>query len=243
MKVLILAGGYGTRLYPMVKDIPKALLDINGKVLIDFVIDKILQLDCVDEVIVVTNEKFYSILNEWAHNKKNVSFPIRVVNDGTTCPEDRLGAVGDMQYVFDQERATDWLVMGSDNLFDYAINDFVAFAKSNDPSVSIGLYDVNSIKSAKKYGVVSVDQERVVIGFDEKPESPKSTLITMCMYYFPEKSLPEIKRFLLETGSRDAAGGYIEWLYQQTKVYGFKFSGKWYDIGSIESYQQAQKCF
>ena len=102
MKILILAGGYGTRLYPIVKDTPKALLDVCGKTLIDHVLEKFYKLPAVEEVCVVTNDKFYSLLKAWAEAKAGVPFPIRVISDGTKTPEERLGAVGDILFVFDQ---------------------------------------------------------------------------------------------------------------------------------------------
>ena len=76
MKVLILAAGYGTRLYPLVKDTPKALLEINEKPLINYILDRISNLNGLNEVIIVTNDKFYSIFKEWAHKQKGFPFPI-----------------------------------------------------------------------------------------------------------------------------------------------------------------------
>ena len=58
MKVLILAGGYGTRLYPLVKDTPKVLLEVNGKTLVNYIIDRVKDIDSLNEVIVVTNDKY-----------------------------------------------------------------------------------------------------------------------------------------------------------------------------------------
>ena len=96
MKALILAGGYGTRLYPVVKDTPKALLEVCGKALIDHVLEKLVLVAGVEEVCVVTNDKFHDQLKAWANAKAGLSFVLRVINDGTKTPEERLGAVGDI---------------------------------------------------------------------------------------------------------------------------------------------------
>ena len=130
MKVLILAAGYGTRLYALGKNTPKALLKINKRPLLNYILDRIKDIDGLNEVVVVTNDKFYSIFQEWA--KKQTAFPrdIRIVNDGTKTPEDRLGSIGDIQFALDQvEMNDDVLVVGGDNLFDYNIHDYIEFSR------------------------------------------------------------------------------------------------------------------
>ena len=244
MKILILAGGYGTRLYPLVKDTPKALLEVCGKTLIDHVLEKFYKLPGVEEVCVVTNDKFYSLLKAWAGHKTAVPFPIRVISDGTKTPEERLGAVGDILFVLDKEKTpADWLVAGSDNLFDQGVDEFMRFATAKAPSTTVGAYDIREVAAASKYGVLALDPDGRLRSLEEKPKAPKSSLISMCLYYFPKEILPLIHRYVDETHSTDTTGGCIQWLYLKSPVYGFKFQGKWYDIGSLESYDQAQKNF
>lgn len=244
MKVMILAGGYGTRLYALVKDKPKALLEIHNRPLIDYVMDKIASFPALEEVVVVTNDKFFQILSEWAEGYKNFKCDIRVVNDGTKTPEDRLGSIGDLNFVLKMEADLhDWVVVGSDNIFDYKLDDFIQFAMGKPGAATIGLYDVGSKESATSYGVVSVDEQKTVTSFEEKPKEPKSSLITMCLYYFPKETLRFVGEYIQSSQSADAAGGYIQWLYKKNPVYGFKFSGKWYDIGDVASYEAAREYF
>ena len=244
MKILILAGGYGTRLYPLVKDTPKALLQVCGKTLIDHVLEKFYKLPDVEEVCIVTNDKFHALLDAWAAKKTGLPFSIRVISDGTKVPEERLGAVGDILFVIDQEKKhTNWLVAGSDNLFDEGVDAFVRFAVSQAPAVTVGAYDIREVSSASKYGVLSLDSDGRLRSLEEKPKEPKSSLISMCLYYFPHEALALIHRYVDETHSTDTTGGCIQWLYPKSPVYGFKFHGKWYDIGSLESYDEAQKSF
>lgn len=244
MKILILAGGYGTRLYPLVKDTPKALLEVSGKTLIDHTVDKFAGVPGVEEIVVVTNSKFSAMMTSWAKARNGHPFSIRVVDDGTLTPEARLGAIGDVLFVLDKESSpSDWVVAGSDNIFDFDIKPFFAFAKSAAPYVSVGCFDLGDINGATKYGVIQLDDQGKMTSLEEKPKQPKSTLISMCLYYYPAASLPLIRRFVDETHNTDTTGGYIQWLYQNQPVYGFKFAGKWYDIGSIESYNEAQSQF
>ena len=244
MKVLILAAGYGTRLYPLVKDVPKALLEINEKPLINYILDRISNLNGLNEVIIVTNDKFYSIFKEWAQKQKAFRFPIKVINDGTKTPEDRLGSIGDIEFALKQGKSDDdVLVIGSDNLFDYNIDEYVPFAQKKSPSISIGLYDIDDLGAATRFGVVTLGNDNKIASFEEKPKKPRSSLVAMCFYYLPKNSLGLIGDYLLECGKSDTAGDYIRWLVGNNAVYGFKFIGNWYDIGSIEAYKKAQENF
>ncbi len=244
MKVLILAAGYGTRLYPLIKDTPKALLPVNGRPLVDYILDKFADLPELSEVLLVTNDKFEKHFENWAQAHRDFPVPIRIINDGTNSPEGRLGSMGDINYVITREKVSeDLIVAGSDNLFDAEVGEFVKFAKKNSPSTTIGLYDIGAKENAKIYGVVSLDEQRKVSSFEEKPQNPKSSLIGMCLYFYPRSSLGQVAKFLAETKRADKAGDYIQWLYQKEPVYGFKFQGKWYDIGSVESYQDASQHF
>ncbi|HBR15154.1 MAG TPA: nucleoside-diphosphate-sugar pyrophosphorylase [Candidatus Omnitrophica bacterium] len=256
MKALILAAGYGTRLYALGENTPKALLPIQDKPLVNYILDKIEKLPGLDEVLLVTNNKFYPVFEDWAKKlresiqggagpgKPSFSLPVRVVNDGTNTPEERLGSIGDIDFVLRQTSLNDdLLVVGGDNLFDYKLDEYIVFAKERSPAVTIGLYDIKNREEAKKFGVVDLDPRKRIVSFQEKPALPKTTLIAMCFYYFPKKSLGLVSAYLSETVKSDAAGDYIRWLHQENPVYGFQFTGKWYDIGSLEAYQEAQENF
>lgn len=244
MRVLILAAGYGTRLYAITKDTPKALLDINGHPLLFYILEKMVSVKEISRVTLITNNKFYSQFKDWAKTLKNFPFPVDVVNDKTFSPEDRLGSIGDIDFAIRQEKIDeDMLVLGSDNLFDQDISGLIKFAKEKSPAVTIGAYDIHNIAEASKFGVVAVDKQHKVTSFEEKPEHPKSSLVSMCVYYFPRQTLSMVERFLHESKKGDKAGEYIQWLQKHHNVYGFQFSGKWYDIGSVESYREAQQQF
>jgi glucose-1-phosphate thymidylyltransferase len=244
MKALILAAGYGTRMYPIIKDTPKALLDIKGKPIINHVIDRLRSFAGLNEIIVVTNNKFHQILEDWAKRAKALFPKITVVNDGTNTPEDRLGSIGDIKFILDKVKLNDDLVVvGSDNLFNFNLDEYIRFAIEKKPKVSIGLFDIGNIKEATKFGVVELDKMGKIASFEEKPAEPKSSLIAMCFYFLPKETLGLIGRYIKETNKADKAGEYIKWLKENDTVYGFTFKGKWFDIGSIESYNDAQANF
>ncbi len=240
MKVLILAAGYGTRLYPYTRNIPKPLLKVNNKPIIEYLLEKVERLDDVSEIIVVTNARFFKQLSAW--KKGLMGGKIRIVNDLTESPEERLGAIGDMDFVFSREAnaaADDFLVLGGDNFFEEPFEDFVRFAQKNKPWLTIGVFDIRDKIEARHYGVVSLDRKRQIRDFTEKPLKPKSSLIATCLYYFPRQKLGLIKEYLASSGnSCDAAGNYISWLISKEKVCGFVFRKLWCDIGRLQTYKK-----
>ncbi len=244
MKVLILAAGYGTRLYPLTKNTPKPLLVVNNKTMLDHIVQKLEALKSVTSALLVTNDKFYKNFQDWKNQKRNFPFSLTVINDQTTTNENRLGSMGDVQLALKQDLAKeDVLIVGGDNLFDESLEDFLSFALAKKPIISIGIYDIRSQERAKTFGVVQMDPQNRVTSFLEKPSQPPTTLIAMCLYYLPAETVHFVGEYLTQTKSSDTTGDYIHWLLGKDSVYGFKFGGKWYDIGSLEAYHQAQNEF
>ena len=93
MKALILAAGYGTRLASVIADTPKPLIPIGNRPLIDYVVDKLQHVKSINEIVVVSNNKFTPHFQKWATTRPG-KLPIRVVNDGTNTPEERLDQWG-----------------------------------------------------------------------------------------------------------------------------------------------------
>ena len=244
MKALILAAGYATRLYPLTKEYPKPLLLVGQRPIIDYIIDKLGIIDEIDEIIVVTNSKFISRFRKWQAKGKTQK-RISLIDDLTKNHNDRRGAIGDMDFVINKKRLKDdLLVIGGDNLFDGNLRDFLSFAKINKTDPVIGAYNIKDIHKAKNYGVIKLDKKNKIIDFQEKPKNPKSTLVAMCLYYFPKEKLKLIKKYLSASANKhDATGFYIDWLRKKERVYGFIFNGRWYDIGHRKFYDEARKRF
>lgn len=244
MKALVLAAGYATRLYPLTREYPKPLLHVGKRSIIDYIIEKLARLDEIDEIIVVTNSKFISRFRGWAKRLK-IRKRLTLVDDLTKGLTDRRGAIGDMQFAIKKKRVKeDLLVIGGDNLFDGSLKKFLRFAKANRPYPVIGVYDIKNKEKAKKYGVVKVDKENKVIDFKEKPKVPISSLVAMCLYYFPKEDLKLIEEYLGRKKEKyDATGLYIDWLRKRLPVYAFVFGGRWYDIGDFNFYNEAIEKF
>jgi len=159
MKVLFLCAGYATRLYPLTLDKPKPLLPVGGKPILDYLLEKVEKIPEVDEVYVVTNQKFASNFENWAAKKK-LRFQVRVFNDRTLTNETRLGAVGDMQFVIEEAKLNDdLLVIAGDNLFEFDLNDFVKKAKQK--GILIAARYIENLEDMKRYGLCILFQKGI----------------------------------------------------------------------------------
>ena len=132
MQCVLLAAGYATRLYPLTENMPKALLKLGDKTILEMVTDKIDEVSDVENIYIVTNEKFYKQFEKWCESYKGPK-KVKVINDHTTSNDNRLGAIGDLKYVIDTENINDEiLVMASDNIFDFSLCDFVDMYRSKN---------------------------------------------------------------------------------------------------------------
>jgi len=244
MKALILAAGYATRLYPLTKEYPKPLLEIKRRPIISYIVDKLDAVSAIDEIYVVTNSKFISFFRKWVKSVKSTK-KITLVDDLTKNNQDRLGAIGDINFVIDKKNVdNDLLIVGGDNLFSGSLKGFLDFVKKNIQSVNIGLYRLKQKKDASRYGVASLNNQKKVVSFEEKPIHPQSCLVAMCLYFIPKNCLSLIKEYAQDKKKKiDATGGYIAWLKDVTDVYGYVFKGSWFDIGDYKYLNAAKEKF
>ncbi len=234
MKAIVLAAGYATRLRPLTENFPKMLLPLAGRPMLDYLLDKIREVEEIDGFHLVTNARFAQQFEEWAPRD------VRVHDDGTTSNEDRLGAIGDIRFTVDRAglHGQDVLVVAGDNLIGYSLPDYVAFWRSKGGS-AIALYDCPDPELIKQYGVVELDEDDRVISFEEKPAQPRSTLAATAAYLYRGEDLALLDRYLEEGNPPDAPGNYVAWLHTRAPVYGYRFSGEWLDIGDRDQLLEA----
>ena len=245
MKVIILAAGYATRLYPLTLTQPKPLLPVAGKPMVEYVLDNLAPIGGIDRVIVVTNAKFAGHFQKWSDGyratKSKLNFT--VVNDGSTDDSNKLGAIGDIHYVIDKEKVDDdIIIVAGDNLFSDKLGDFGKFIREKNAPV-LAVYDVGNLEEIKKYNSISIDGSGKITFFEEKPKEPKSTITGIALYYYPKSSIPLIRQYIAEGNNPDQPGRLIQWLYPRTPVYTWRVPGLWYDIGSKETLEEANKIF
>jgi glucose-1-phosphate thymidylyltransferase len=194
---------------------------------------------------VVTNAKFAGQFQQWAddYRDKKSKLNFTVVNDGSTDDSNKLGAIGDIHFVLTRENVEDdIIVVAGDNLFSSPLEGFGKFCREKKTPV-LALYDVGDLEQIKKYNSISVDENGRITFFEEKPKNPTSTLTGIALYFYPRESLPLIKQYIAEGNNPDQPGRLVQWLYPRTAVHTWRVPGLWYDIGSKETLDEANRIF
>jgi glucose-1-phosphate thymidylyltransferase len=245
MNLLILGAGYATRLYPLTLNQPKPLLPVAGKPMVEHVLDNLTPIPGIERVFVVTNAKFVNHFQQWADHYRDTKAKVdfTIVNDGSTDDSNKLGAIGDMHFVLQkQQLEDDLMVVAGDNLFSESLEDFGRFCREKQAPV-LGVYDVGSLEMVKKYNSITIDADDRITFFEEKPANPTSSLTGIALYYYPKATIPLIHRYMAEGNNPDQPGRLVQWLYPQTPVYTWTVPGRWFDIGSRESLEEADRIF
>jgi glucose-1-phosphate thymidylyltransferase len=204
------------------------LLPLAERPMLDYLLDRIREVGEIDEVHLVTNARFAPAFRDWAPED------VTVHDDGTTSNEDRLGAIGDIAFTIDRAglQGEDLLVVAGDNLIGYSLPEFVAFWREQGGS-AIAVYEVQDRALLPQYGVVELDDEDRVLGFEEKPAEPRSNLAATAAYLYRADDLELLGQYLEEGNAPDAPGNFAAWLHERAPLYGYRFSGEWHDIGDL----------
>ncbi|RBI63600.1 NDP-sugar synthase [halophilic archaeon] len=236
MKAVVLAGGYATRLWPITKNRPKMFLPIGETTVIDRIFADLEEDERVDEVFVSTNERF---AEDFEQHLADSPFEKPTLSIEDTSEEDeKFGVVGALAQLVDRENVDDDLVViAGDNLISFDVGDFIDFFERNGAS-GLAAYDVGSRELAKSYGLVELDGEQVV-DFQEKPDDPNSTLVSIACYAFTQDTLPMLEEYLSGGNNPDEPGWFVQWLQSRKPVYAYTFEEAWFDIGTPESYLDA----
>lgn len=238
MKAIVLAAGYATRLYPLTFDKPKALLPVKDKPILNYIVEKIEEINEVDKIFIVTNDKFYMNFVWWLKQYQgDFRKEIEIINDSTTTNETRLGGIGDLWFALKQKKINDdILVVASDNLFDFSLKGMADFFMKNNKTTA-GIYDIGDMEEVKKMSIVKIENGKITF-FEEKPQNPFTTLSCIAVYIFPKSDLNKIKEYMKTDKPKDGPGFLIQHFSQQGDVHAFILQGRWFDIGSIETYSE-----
>ena len=232
MKCLLLASGFGTRLYPLGINKAKGLIEYKGKPFVSHLVDKIPR-DI--PILLNTNKKFESDFRHWQGTlDRAITLCVETVYD----PKQAFGAIGSIEYwVRNELIEEDLLVLASDNYFEFDLLRFIA--SFNGSNTLVAVHDIGDKSKASKYGVVKLEGNKIV-ELEEKPAQPGSSLVAIACYIFPKRIFPLLAQYCAE-GKRDNLGSFIAYLVEKDEVYAYAFSETWFDIGSMEVYQAIQR--
>lgn len=236
MTGIILAAGYATRMYPLTLNFPKPLLEVGGKKIIDHLLEDG-ERSGVERFVVVSNHKFISLFREWAEGKDNVM----VLDDGSVDNEHRIGAVKDIEFAIEKAGINDdTLILAGDNVLDFSLSSFIEYGKAKGTSCIMRHRESDKAR-LRKTGVVTIDQDDLVLSMEEKPKEPKSEWAVPPFYYYVKEDLPLIKEGIENGCGTDAPGSFVSYLAERRPVHAFLMPGKRFDVGSIEGYEKIRK--
>jgi len=226
MKVLILAGGFGTRLKEVIHDRPKVMAPINGKPFLEFVLD-VLRKNGIEEIVISVGYLGSYIKNYFGNGE---AFGLKIRYSDEHRPLGTGGAVKAAEELFKDP----FFVLNGDTLLDTNYKKIWEFHQKKKSKATMVLV---KRRETSESGFVNQKQNGRIISFVEKPKAKKEGLVNSGTYIFSPgitRSIKNKKRFSLEKD-------LFPKLAQSGDLYGFKISGDFIDIGSPANYQEVQK--
>lgn len=223
----ILAGGEGTRLRPLTYEIPKPLIPVHGKPLLEHTLE-LLRSHGIDDIIISVGYKADKIIDYFGDGKRygmKISYVIE---------KEKLGTAGPMKLAKDKLKTT-FLVLWADVLAQIDLDDFIRSHKANEGLITIAL---TSVDDPSNFGVVTLKGDRIT-GFVEKPkkEDAPSNLINAGLAICE----PEIIKYLPSGKFAMFEKDIYPQLAEAGKVFGYPFEGQWFDTGTHEAYERVLK--
>lgn len=240
---IILAAGFGTRLAPLTDHTPKPLLMVGESPVASHLVERLSEVDGLDQVVVVVNDCH---LDQWQHWQERLPATpaVQVMSNGVTSNEARLGAVADLalgtNWLITNEWTADWvIVLAGDNLLDEPLQPHLDAAIQSDHPVVL-CRDLGDDVPPGRFGEITTDDTGIITRFREKPADPESPLAATCSYVLPATATVAIAEFLRSGGNADSPGVFVGWLSSRQPVLARPIIGTYHDIGNHETLAQAR---
>jgi glucose-1-phosphate thymidylyltransferase len=229
VKCLILASGFGTRLYPLTRDRAKALIEYEGEPLLTHIVEKV---PGNIDILVATNRKFEADFRRW---QEGTDRKVEIGVEDVWTEREKNGALGSLAFWVEQEQIKeDLLVLASDDYFEFDLSQFIA--AYNGKNALVAVHDIGDRNRASQFGVVEVEKGRIV-KCEEKPQHPKTSLIGIACYLLPPRLLRVLSRYHREHPEIDQLGHFIAYLVKYDTVDAYVFTELWQDTAGILSLQ------
>lgn len=247
---MLLAGGQGSRLYALTKNVAKPAVPYGGKYrIIDFPLSNCVN-SGIDTVGVLTQYQPLE-LNDYIGNGQawdldRINGGVHILppyqsNSGAQWYEGTANAIYQNLSFIDRYDPEYVVILSGDHIYKMDYSDMLKFHKEKGSACTIAVIDVE-LHEASRFGIMFADNEDRVYDFVEKPKEPKSTLASMGIYIF---DYPVLKKYLIEnemdeTATKDFGKNIIPALLENDeKIYAYRFEGYWKDVGTIDSLWEA----
>ncbi|MBN1420368.1 MAG: nucleotidyltransferase family protein [Planctomycetes bacterium] len=244
MDACILAAGYGTRMRPLTDRIPKPLLPIAGRALVEYIIDRIRGTGAVVRLVVISNHRYIDAFEDWARARPRDGLRVDLIDDGSTEDANRLGAVADLRLARNEKALRGPLfVAAGDTIYDGRLEPLIACHRERGASAA-GVLRETDRGSLRRSGVIGLDAAGRIIRFEEKPAEPWSNLASAPVYLYDDRVLDLLPVFLADPAvSHDAPGHFLGWAAERCPIYGVELDGRRWDIGDPDLYREADAHF
>lgn len=227
-KAIILAGGQGTQLRPYTYEIPKSMLPVGGKPILEHLIDQLKANNITDIIIAISylGDKIKKHFGDGSKFGVNITYS-EEENDLMTG-----GALSKLKDLVGQDT---FLVIHGDILTDFSFSDFIQFHKAQSTVATVALTTNSEPTEFGQIKLHGTHLTKFYLNTDEP--GMKSHLIHTGIYAFE----PSIFNEFPEGKTRFSLEDVIQQLIKQQEVSGFVFEGSWYDVGNPENYEKAIK--
>jgi glucose-1-phosphate thymidylyltransferase len=240
---MILCAGYGMRMYPLTENTPKPLLQVGGRAVLDYLIDELNVLPELQDIYIISNDKFFPHFLEWKKGWENVEKQIHILNDGSKSNKDRLGAAGDLHFAFQNVVSfSDVLVIGGDNIFLFPLKPIWDEFINQDNHMIMALHDKDLVR-LRQTGVLELSKSNQVIQLHEKPKNPPSQFFSPPLYFFKSSAKKQLADYMYDQQAMDASGHFVDYLCQRETVHAIKSDKGRLDLGNMESYEMANQLY
>lgn len=242
--VILLCAGYGTRMGTLTTDQPKPLLPLAGRPILDYLLDRLLELSGLGALHVVSNRRYLEAFETWASTWRSRlpgHLSLEVHDDGSTSSFDRLGAVGDLAFVLERiDPSAGALVAAGDNVLRFSLEPLWRAFESTGHSQLLALREDDPQK-LRRTGVLELGADNRVLRLHEKPQKPPSTWACPSLYCLNGAALNRVSGYLAADHPRDEIGRFIGHLVEVLPVHAVPTLGERLHVGSPEAYRRAEE--
>lgn len=233
----ILAAGYATRLYPLTENFPKPLIKVGQRSIIDWLAADVDAYCDVSRFVVISNHRYFSHFENWAASAR-YGAPVTLLDDGSTCNENRLGAVRDIQFAIEEAGIDDDLmILAGDNVLDFSLKSFARYFRAWGDSCIMRYHEPDTRRISRS-AAVEIDADDSVLRMAEKPAEPFSNWCVPPFYIYARRDLPLVKAAVESGCTLDSPGSLAAYMACATRLRAMEMPGKRYDIGDLESYRR-----